>query len=80
MFMSGQGYTRCHSDHCVYLKKENHGSYIILLFYVDDMIVAMYNMQKINVLIGKLANSFAMKDFGVGMKILHMRITGHKKN
>ena len=50
MFMSEQGYTRCQSDHCVYLKKENHGSYIIMLFYVDDMIFAMYNMQKINVL------------------------------
>src|ERR1700733_4616565 len=30
-FMSQQGYTRCHSDHCVYLKKNNDGSYIILL-------------------------------------------------
>ena len=39
-FMSEQGYTRCHSDHCVYLKKKNDGSYIILLLYVDDMLVA----------------------------------------
>ena len=43
-FMSEQGYTRCHSDHCVYLKKQNDGSYIILLLYVDDMLVAGSNM------------------------------------
>jgi len=43
-FMSEQGYTRCHSDHCVYLKRKNDGSYIILLLYVDCMLVAGSNM------------------------------------
>ena len=52
--MSEQGYTRCHSDHSVYLKKKNDGSYIILLLYVDDMLVAGYNMREINVLKIKL--------------------------
>ena len=42
-FMSEQGYTRCHSDHCVYLKKKNDGNYIILLLYVDDILVSRYN-------------------------------------
>ena len=56
--MSEQSYTRCHSDHCVYLKKKNDGSYIILLLYVDDMLVAGSNMQEINVLKRKLENSF----------------------
>ena len=46
-FMSKQGYTRCHSDHCVYLKRKNDGSYIILLLYVDDMLVAGSNMQEL---------------------------------
>ena len=49
-FMYEQGYTRCHSNHCVYLKNQNDGSYIILLLYVDDMLVAGSNMQEINVL------------------------------
>ena len=62
--MSEQGYNRCHSDHCVYLKKKNYGSYIILLLYVDDMFVPRSNMQEINVLKMKLANSFSMKDLG----------------
>ena len=79
-FMSEQGYTRCHSDHCVYLKKKNDGSYIILLLYVDDMLVAGSNMQEINVLKRKLENSFAMKGLGAAKQILGMRITRDSKN
>ena len=77
-FMSEQGYTRCHSDHCVYLKKKNYGSYIILLLSVDNMLVVGSNMQEINVLKRKLANSFAMKDLGAAKQILGMRITRDK--
>jgi hypothetical protein len=79
-FMTEQGYSRCHSDHCVYFKKLENGSYIILLLYVDDMLVAGSNMHDINVLKNKLANSFAMKDLGAAKKILGMRITRDKKN
>jgi len=78
--MSKQGYTRCHFDHCVYLKRKNDGSYIILLLYVDDMLVVGSNMQEINVLKRKLENSFAMKDLGAAKQILGMRITRDRKN
>ena len=78
--MSEQGYTRCHSDHCVYLKKKNDGNYIILLMYVDDMLVVGSNMQEINVLKIKLANAFEMKDLGAIKQILGMRITIDRKN
>jgi hypothetical protein len=73
--MTKQGYSRCHSNHCVYFKRLENGSYIILLLYVDDMLVAGSNMKDINVLKKKLANSFAMKDLGDTKKILGMRIT-----
>jgi hypothetical protein len=78
--MTEQGYSRCHFDHCVYFKRLENGSYIILLLYVDDMLVAGSNMQDINLLKKKLANSFAMKDLGVAKKILGMRITRDRKN
>jgi hypothetical protein len=78
--MTEQGYSRCHSDHCVYFKRLENGSYTILLLYVYDMLVAGSNMQDINVLKKKLSNSFAMKDLGVAKKILGMRITRDKKN
>jgi hypothetical protein len=78
--MPEQGYCRCHSDHCVYFKMIENRSYIILLLYVDGMLVAGSNMQDINVLKKKLANSFAMKDLGAAKKILGMRITRDRKN
>ena len=31
-FMSEQGYTKCHSDHCVYLKKQNDDNYILYCY------------------------------------------------
>jgi len=79
-FMSEQGYTRCHFDHCVYPKRKNDSSYIILLLYVDDMLVVGSNMQEINVLKRKLENSFAMKDLAAAKQILGMRITRDRKN
>jgi hypothetical protein len=78
--MTEQGYSRCHSDHCVYFKRLENGSYIIFLLYVDDMLVVGSNMHDINVLKKKLSNSFVMKDLGAAKKILGMRITRDKKN
>ena len=78
--MTEQGYDRCHSNHCVYFKRLDNERYIILLLYVDDMLVAGYNMQDINVLKRKLAKSFAMKDLGAAKQILGMRITRDMKN
>ena len=78
--MAEQGYCRCHSDHCVYFKRLDDGSYIILSLYVDDILVAGSNMQEIIVLKRKLANSFAMKDLGVAKQILGTRITRDRKN
>jgi hypothetical protein len=79
-FMTEQGYSRCHSDHCVYFKRLENGSYIIFLLYVDGMLVTGSNMKDISVLKKKLANSFAMKDLGAPKKILSMRITRDRKN
>ena len=78
--MIEQGYDRCHSDHCVYLKRLDNGIYIILLLYVDDMLVVGSSMQDINVLKIKLYKSFVMKDLGVANKILGMRIIRDRKN
>jgi hypothetical protein len=78
--MTEQGYSICHFDHCVYFKKLENGSYIILILYVDGMLVAGSNMQDIIVLKKKLSNSFAMKDLGAAKKIFGMRITRDKKN
>ena len=44
-FIAEQGYHRCHSDHCVYFKRLDNVSYILLLLYVDDMLFARSQMQ-----------------------------------
>ena len=62
--MTKKGFSRCHSDHYVYFKRLENGSYIIFLLYVDEMIFPRSNMKDINVLKKKLTNSFAMKDLG----------------
>jgi hypothetical protein len=38
--MTEQGYSGCHSDHCVYFKNLENGIFIIFLLYVDDMLFA----------------------------------------
>ena len=78
-FMTERGYTRCHSNHCVYFKRLYNGRYIILLFYVDDMLVVGYNTQDKNVVKRKLSNSSPMKDLGATKQTLGMRIAGDQK-
>ena len=36
-FMLKHGYKRSHVDHCLYTKRDESGSPIILVLYVDDM-------------------------------------------
>ena len=43
-FMRKSGYNRCDMDHCCY-QKHFDSSYIILLLYVDDMLVAGCDIQ-----------------------------------
>ena len=61
-FMQEHGYNRCNSDYCVYFKRLDDDSYIILCFYVDDMLVVGSNMDHIKGLKCQLAHAFAMKD------------------
>ena len=78
-FMSDNGYQRCHADHCCYFKKFQT-SYIILLLYVDDMLIAGSNMMEINKLKESLSKRFSMKDLGPTKMILGMRITRDRAN
>ena len=74
--MSSSGFTRCQVDHCYYIKKFDN-SFIILLLYVDNMLIASSDMQEINTLKQKLLKQFAMKDL-IAKQILGMRISRDK--
>ncbi|GJY33678.1 putative RNA-directed DNA polymerase [Tanacetum coccineum] len=75
--ISGHGTRDVLLDHCFYLKKVGSSS-IILLLYVDDMLVASYDMAEINKLRRQLSQEFEMKDLGSAKQLLGMSIIRDK--
>lgn len=78
-FMKSQGFQRCTKDQCVYTKGSDIKNRIYLLLYVDDMLVAAKDIQKINVLKASLNKEFQMKDLGPASRILGMEIIRDRK-
>ena len=71
------GFTMIEEDHCVYVKRSK-GSFIILSLYVNDILLAGNDMEKIITTKGWLSSNFEMKDMGeidyiLGVKILKDR-------
>jgi hypothetical protein len=77
--MIGHGYTRSSYDRCVYYRQLTDGSFVYLLLYVDDMLIAAKSMLKIKRLKSLLGDEFEMKDLGVAKKILGMEIHRDRK-
>ncbi|GJY22389.1 retrovirus-related pol polyprotein from transposon TNT 1-94 [Tanacetum coccineum] len=73
-FIRSLEYNRLHADPCAYFKRFGNDDFIILLLYVDDMLVAGPNKDRINKLKAQLAREFEMKDLGPANKILGMQI------
>ena len=78
-FMTKNSYTRSLYDSCVYYKKMHDGSFMYLLLYVDDMLIAAKNMASIVLLKKQLSQEFEMKDLGAAKKILGMEIIRDRK-
>ena len=72
-------FKRCETNHCYYVKSFDN-SYIILLLYVDDMLIARFSIEEINNLKKQLSKQFAMKDLGAAKQIIGMRIIKDKAN
>ena len=60
--------------------KSFNNSYIILLLYVDDMLIAGFSIEEINNLKKQLSKQFAMKDLGAAKQIFGIRIIRNKAN
>ncbi|KAK5773310.1 hypothetical protein PVK06_049616 [Gossypium arboreum] len=73
-FMKGQRYTRSKFDHCVYFQKLQEGTFIYLLLYVDDMLIASKSKIEIERLKTQLNLEFEIKDLGEAKKIFGMEI------
>jgi len=79
-FMEEHGYGKTNFDSCVFMKRFSVNDFLILLFYVDDMLIGGHDAKKIKSLKNELNKVFAMKDLGSAKQILGMRITRDRKN
>ena len=77
--MIGNGYHRSEYANYVYHKELFDGSFIYLLLYVDDMLIACKNMSEINMLKTQLQGEFEMKNLRAAKKILGMEIHRDRK-
>ena len=66
------GYRQYKYDCCIYVRTLDDGSFIFLLLYVDDMLIAAKNMHDVIELKALLRKEFDMKDLGSAKKILRM--------
>ena len=73
-FITSLGYNILSLDHCAYYKRFEVNDFIILLLYVDDMLVAGPNKDRIQELKAQLTRGFEMKDLGPVNKIVRMQI------
>ena len=67
-FMIKSGFFKAEKDPCCYFKKYTY-SYVFLLLYVDDMLIAGSSMREINNLKTRLSAAFEMKDLGPAKQI-----------
>ena len=72
--MISHDFKRGSFDSCVYFKQCNDESFLYLLFYVDDMLIAAKSKEEIRIVKAQLNNEFEMKDLGAAKKILGMEI------
>ena len=69
------GYRKCEYNCCVYVRSLDDDSFIFLLLYVDDMLIAAKSIVKVNKLKVLLSREFDIKDLGASKKILGMEIS-----
>lgn len=77
------GFIRSENDFCLYILKQD-SYFIYLLIYVDDIILAGINLEKINEIITKLMTHFEIKNKGnlkyfLGLEIDYNREQGYLK-
>lgn len=77
-FMTSHDFNRSSFDSCVYFKRSDD-SFVYLLLYVDDMLIAAKDKDEIRKVKVQLNTEFEMKDLGAANKILGMEIIRDRK-
>ncbi|KAG8472509.1 hypothetical protein CXB51_035268 [Gossypium anomalum] len=78
-FMTSHDFKKSSFDSCVYFKKNIDGSFVYLLLYVDDMLIAAKDKGEIRKVKAQLSEEFEMKDLELVKKILGMEILRDRK-
>ncbi|KAG8472856.1 hypothetical protein CXB51_034830 [Gossypium anomalum] len=78
-FMTTHDFKRSSFDSGVYFKKNSDGSFVYLLLYIDDMLIAAKDKGEIRKVKAQLSEEFKMKDLGPAKKILGMEILRDRK-
>ena len=73
-FMISYYFRRCTYDSCVNFRRCDDESFVYLLLYVDDMLIATKDKEDIRRVKTQLSREFEMKDLGAENKILVMEI------
>jgi hypothetical protein len=73
-YMIKIGYRRCEYDCCVYVRSLDDGSFIFLLLYVDDILIAAKSIMEVNKHKVLLSRELDMKNLSAAKKILEMEI------
>jgi hypothetical protein len=76
-FLMKEGFTKCVSEHGVYMKGSSKLDHIILCLYVDDLLVTGANEKEIRKFKSSLMQEFEMSDLGnlsyfLGMEFKHI--------
>ena len=74
------GYNRSKIEPCLFWKKFQNNSIVIIILYVDDFYVFHNNSCKKNELFLKLQKEFKIKDLGEAYQCLGMKITRDRTN
>ena len=72
--MMSHNFRRCTYDSCVYFRRCDDESFVYLLLYMDDMLIATKDKEEIRRVKAQLSREFEMKDLGVAKKILGIKI------
>src|SRR4051812_20001134 len=72
--MARISFIRSQFDHCVYFQFRPGNSFVILLLYMDDILIASNNVKYVMRLKAELNKEFDMKDLGVVSRILRIDI------
>src|SRR3954469_25187831 len=77
--MARISFIRSQFDHCVYFIFLPGNSFVILLLYVGDILIASNNVEDVKRVKAKLNKEFDMKDLGVASRIIGIDIRRDRK-